>query len=265
MKNRSEDEEFDGASWETYATYKEWEFTDIVGEVEVQKTLYIKYRDRAWNETDSIFDRVVIDTKKPEAAEVTLAVPDVAQYFDVDREVYSEEEYTAFNSQNDCRGVIIYRQENIIDNNENADRIYYLENHDLRKADGYQTSSIGVDGNVFFGRRAHLYRFNPSNSSFTLLFDNEWSTITESPAIGNNGTLYIDYWINDDEQVVSSINPSNGQVNWEIPFTLTDYDNIMGIYVDYHNNVCFTIQYENGDDPDTYKLYAYKDNGNSSS
>lgn len=124
--------------------------------------------------------------------------------------------------------------------------------------------SIGQNGKVYFGKRTKLYELNVDNNySYTEVFDNEWSTISESPAIGEDGTIYIPYWIDDTHQVVGAINPVSKTKKWEISFELTDYDNIREIYVDKNNIVCFTIQKENGSNSDTYTLYAYKDNGSS--
>ncbi len=123
--------------------------------------------------------------------------------------------------------------------------------------------SIAQDGKVYFGKRTKLYELDPNNNfSLNEIFDNEWSTITESPAIGNDGSIYISHWISETQQVISALYP-DGNKKWEIPFTLTDYDNIREIYVDNHSDVCFTIQRENGSEDDTYTLYAYHDNGSS--
>ena len=122
--------------------------------------------------------------------------------------------------------------------------------------------SIGQNGKVYFGKRTKLFELDVNNNySLSEIFDNGWSTITESPAIGRDGTVYISYMISGTQWAVGAINPSNKTKKWEIPFELSDYDLIREIYVDNQSNVCFTIQRENGSAPDTYTLYAYKDNG----
>jgi len=139
---------FENSSWGPYGVTAAWTFTDISGEVEKIKVLYVKFRDTAWNETSVVSGTVTIDTKRPTGVGVTLRVPNVAQYYDVDREVYREEEFVAFNSTNNYRAVEYVYGENIIENsvNASADTIYYLMNVDVRKKTGEQVDREGNAG-----------------------------------------------------------------------------------------------------------------------
>jgi len=147
----SENSNFVGASWQYYQTMIEYSFTDIVGEVEKIKTLYAKFRDKAWNETSVASSTILIDTMPPTNSTVSVAVPDVAQYFDVDREVVPVKgEYIAFNGVNNYNDVDTIINENIVDLsvNSSATYIYYLSNKDIRKKNGYQVSQDGQAGTL---------------------------------------------------------------------------------------------------------------------
>jgi len=152
----SDKSDFAGAIWQSYRTAGTYTFTDIVPNTEVQKTLYCKFRDKAWNETNVVTDNVTIDTNKPQNVSVTLDVPAVAQYFDVDHVVTKTEEFVAFNGVNNFRGTEVYRREDIIHtpvnshlvNNPSAGAVYYLLNNDLRKMDGNLVDHEGLQGTL---------------------------------------------------------------------------------------------------------------------
>lgn len=152
----AENSQFSGVEWQRYNITASYTFSGITPDVEVQKTLYVKFRDKAWNETHTVYDTVTIDTKKPQNVYVTLDVPHVAQYFDVDHDVYKTEEFLAFNGVNNYRGTEIYRHENIIQNPVNQHLInnppvgssYYLLNDDLRKRDGTPVDQEGLQGTL---------------------------------------------------------------------------------------------------------------------
>ena len=142
--------EFTGGNWVTYATYGQYSFTGIVGEMEVTETLYAKFRNRAWNESDVVMDRVIIDTMPPHDAQVTLRVPTVAQYFDIDRVATNINEYVLFNGYNDYQAVDLISNEDITHNinNTGATYVYYLLNGNLRKKDGNYVDVTGSVGTL---------------------------------------------------------------------------------------------------------------------
>ncbi len=57
----SESDVFTGATWETYSTTKSWTLASGDG----AKTIYIKFRDGAGNESTTYSDTIILDTTKP--------------------------------------------------------------------------------------------------------------------------------------------------------------------------------------------------------
>ncbi len=65
----SELSNYSDCSWESYATSKNFTFTTTNG----TKTIYIKFKDLASNETDSYNDTIVLDTASPQSLKVGLS------------------------------------------------------------------------------------------------------------------------------------------------------------------------------------------------
>jgi hypothetical protein len=62
-----------GASWEAFAAEKAWTLTDTDGE----KTVYVKYRDEAGNESEVLSDTIIYDSTPPEG---TIIINDGDEY-----------------------------------------------------------------------------------------------------------------------------------------------------------------------------------------
>ena len=73
----SENPNFSGASWETYATSKAFSLSSGDG----TKTVYAKFRDKWYAETDAVSDTIVLDTTGP----VTTATPKAGKYNSVQK------------------------------------------------------------------------------------------------------------------------------------------------------------------------------------
>ncbi|QZY54098.1 S-layer homology domain-containing protein [Crassaminicella profunda] len=64
----SEDSSFTGATWEEYATSKEFTLSDGDG----TKTIYIKFKDEVGNETAVISDSIILDTQGPTGTRMSI-------------------------------------------------------------------------------------------------------------------------------------------------------------------------------------------------
>lgn len=128
------------------------------------------------------------------------------------------------------------------------------------------TPSIGPDGTIYVGCRTKLYALNPDSTlSEKWVKDTVVSIISQPPAVSLDGnTLYFSYWKQVGETwylTVGALDATNKNTRWEIDRTAGDYDNIGDIYISGNNVVSYTFSAENGSDPDTYTVYAYRDNG----
>lgn len=127
---------------------------------------------------------------------------------------------------------------------------------------GPGTPSVGSDGTIYVGAYTTLYALDPDATLSV-----KWSKdlypgiITRPPTIANEH-LYVARWkevVSSWKYVIEARRLSDGDVDWEIPFTLGSYDNISGQILAGSNGVIvFTIYKET---PDTYTLYAYEDQG----
>jgi formylglycine-generating enzyme required for sulfatase activity len=129
-------------------------------------------------------------------------------------------------------------------------------------------ASIGEDGTLYVGCYNNLYAFTPGLISFT----QKWvrltnSIITDAPVIGEDGTLYVTYWQQSGSNWYyrfNALNPANGNDKWTSPIDLPsmgDYDNVLQPYAAANNVVIFSILREQSG-PDTFEMYAYRDEGN---
>ena len=127
--------------------------------------------------------------------------------------------------------------------------------------------SVGEDGTVYVGCYTKLHALQ----SDTLT--QKWETpafrskITRAPAIGSDGTLYVPYW---NERggtwylAFGAFNSTDGSKKWEVErVSYDDYDNYGQPYIASNNVVVFPFLMENGSNPDTVEIYAYRDNGTS--
>lgn len=122
--------------------------------------------------------------------------------------------------------------------------------------------SLSNDGTLYIGVGTTLYALNPNNNlSVEWEFTNGIGRIRNAPAIGRDGTLYYSYWENAASLVLASINPANGNENWNIQVATSQDYNVEDIYVDYFNNICFAVNIAG--DPDTWQVHCYKDLGSS--
>jgi len=128
----------------------------------------------------------------------------------------------------------------------------------------YSTSipSVDSDGVVYVGVNGLLYALNPFNSLSTIWeYDAGLGRIRNAPAIGRDGTLYFSYWENASSLVMASIDPDNGNDNWNMQISTNQDHGIHDIYVDFFNNICFALNISG--DPDTWQVHSYKDLGSS--
>jgi hypothetical protein len=136
----------------------------------------------------------------------------------------------------------------------------------MSNSNGVGISSIAENGDVYFGCNTKLYVLHPENNySLDELYDNGFGFIFDAPTISKNGTIYFYCWKATNLIIVNSLNPSNGQINWEIPFgdgEIGQYGSIQNVYVDNNQDVCVTLHYHSTSE-ETYTLRNYKDNGSS--
>ena len=124
--------------------------------------------------------------------------------------------------------------------------------------------SLGNDGSVYVRVPGILYALNPDD----LLGTPRWTKsllITQTPAVGRDGTLYFPYWEESKStwyNRLGAFDPSNGATRWTIPFQLDpSEEDIFQPYIASNGVVIFTIEHDGT--PKTYTLHAYKDNGSS--
>jgi len=128
-------------------------------------------------------------------------------------------------------------------------------------------ASIGEDGTVYVGCYTNLYAFTPGLSSFSQKWVRTTNSIMEdAPVVGEDGTLYVAYWQHIDSNWYyrfNALNPANGNDKWSSPIDLPsmgEHDGVSQPYAAANNVVIFSIvRGESG--PDTFEMYAYRDEG----
>jgi hypothetical protein len=127
---------------------------------------------------------------------------------------------------------------------------------------GPGTPSVGSDGTIYVGAYTTLYALNP-DATLSIKWSKDLypGIINQPPTIANNH-LYVGRWkevITSWKYVIEARRLDNGDVDWEIPFTLGSYDNLSGQILSGSNNcIIFTIYKPS---TNTYTLYCYEDQG----
>jgi hypothetical protein len=127
--------------------------------------------------------------------------------------------------------------------------------------------SIGTDGTVYIGGLSTFYALDPAHITGLPKWTKPMGSSTiafNTPMIGRDGTIYSSYKI----QLSGSwylkcqaLNPIDGSTKWEISFPASMADDMCQSYTAGNDVVVLTIGWDNGDNPDTYNLYAYRDAG----
>ncbi|MGB8226582.1 MAG: C10 family peptidase [Sedimentisphaerales bacterium] len=127
--------------------------------------------------------------------------------------------------------------------------------------------SIGADGTVYIGGLSTFYALDPAHITGLPKWTKPMGSSTvafNTPMIGRDGTIYLSYKI----QLSGSwylkcqaLNPIDGSTKWEKSFSASMADDMCQSYVAGNDVVVLTVGWDNGDNPDTYNLYAYRDAG----
>ena len=127
--------------------------------------------------------------------------------------------------------------------------------------------SLGADGTIYIGHNTTLYAINPG-PSLSIAWSRDFAPGLMSgkrPVVGDNGRLYVAYWSGISGSYLlnfGAIDANNGSTIWSESYPNADGDNdIHQPYLASNDVIVFPFHYENGLDPDTYEVHAYRDNG----
>lgn len=125
---------------------------------------------------------------------------------------------------------------------------------------------IAEDGTIYVGCYTTLYALSPTNGSEIWNHDFYPAYAYNTPAIGQDGTLYVNYgkmisstW---HPLYIRALDPSNGTTNWEKEVTsfVSSFDNMGDVYAAGNEMVGFTYARDAGD---VQHIGGLTDNGSS--
>lgn len=129
----------------------------------------------------------------------------------------------------------------------------------------YGIPSVANDGSIFVGCKTTLYKLDPLTLKAVKSRDFSPSyVVSNTPIQGYNDAVYLPHWTIEGDKsylTLSALNPSDLSTRWQVQHPSSeDSDNILQGYCTRNNIVVFTYSKENGESPDTYEVYAYRDN-----
>ena len=121
--------------------------------------------------------------------------------------------------------------------------------------------AINSGGTVFLGAFTSLFAYSSTGTKLWEVSFNPAYT-NRTPAIGSDGTLYVNYGKLVDEQwrpgFIRALNSSNGSTKWEIALSLTENDIMSEIYSCANNVICYAYRAAG-----QWRLGGVSDNGTS--